>query len=124
MYIYYDSKTGNIERFVSKIKKERPDWNIIKVSPDIEIFEEGHLITFTTKIGEIPETTTSFLENKDNQNYIKSVSSSGNLNWGKYFALAVDKINDLYGIPKLMKFELSGTKFDVDKFISYVEENK
>lgn len=122
MYIYYDSKTGNIERFVTKIKKERPEWNIIKIYPDLEIEKTGHLITFTTKIGEIPETTKYFLENKNNKKYIESVSSSGNVNWGKYFALAVDKINEFYGIPKFMKFELSGTKVDVEKFISYVEE--
>ena len=24
MFVYYDSKTGNVQRFIDKIKKERP----------------------------------------------------------------------------------------------------
>ena len=80
MVIYYDSKTGNVQRFVDKIKKNRPEWNFIKIEPSMEIDREGHFLTFTTKIGQIPETTLKFLENKNNKRYIKSVSSSGNMN--------------------------------------------
>ena len=95
MFIYYDSKTGNVQRFVDKIKKERPNWNFVKIEPSMKIDKEGHFLTFTTKIGEIPEKTIEFLENKDNKNYIKSVSSSGNMNWGIYFGVAADKINPI-----------------------------
>ena len=101
MFIYYDSKTGNVQRFVDKIKKERPNWNFVKIEPSMKIDKEGHFLTFTTKIGEIPEKTIEFLENKDNKNYIKSVSSSGNMNWGIYFGVAADKINEKYNIPIL-----------------------
>lgn len=123
MFIYYDSKTGNVQRFVDKIKKERPKWNFVKIEPAMKIDKEGHFLTFTTKIGEIPEKTIEFLENEDNKNYIKSVSSSGNMNWGIYFGVAADKINEKYNIPILMKFELSGTMIQVKYFIDYVEGN-
>ena len=123
MIIYYDSKTGNVQRFVDKIKKNRPEWNFIKIEPSMEIDREGHFLTFTTKIGQIPETTLKFLENKNNKRYIKSVSSSGNMNWGEHFAIAADSINESYNIPVLMKFELSGTNMQVEYFINYVEEN-
>ncbi len=120
MIIYYDSKTGNVQRFMEKIKDERPDWEIIKINPDLEAKEDGHFVTFTTKIGEVPETTAVFL--KKNSKYIKSISSSGNMNWGVYFAVAADKIKEEYKIPVCMKFELSGTNREVKHFIDYVEK--
>ena len=120
MIIYYDSKTGNVQRFIEKIKDERPDWEIIKINPDLEAKEDGHFVTFTTKIGEVPETTAEFL--KKNSKYIKSISSSGNMNWGVYFAVAADKIKEEYKIPVCMKFELSGTNREVKYFIDYVEK--
>ena len=121
MIIYYDSKTGNVQRFMEKIKDERPDWKIIKINPDLEAKEDGHFVTFTTKIGEVPETTAEFL--KKNSKYIKSISSSGNMNWGVYFAVAADKIKEEYKIPVCMKFELSGTNREVKHFIDYVEKS-
>lgn len=121
MIIYYDSKTGNVQRFMEKIKDERSDWEIIKINPDLEAKEDGHFVTFTTKIGEVPETTAEFL--KKNSKYIKSISSSGNMNWGVYFAVAADKIKEEYKIPVCMKFELSGTNREVKHFIDYVEKS-
>ena len=122
MFIYYDSKTGNVQRFVDKVKKERPEWNYIKISEDTDE-NEGHLITFTTKFGEVPEKTEKFMMRNNNKNYIKSVSSSGNMNWGTLFALAADKISEKYNVPVLMKFELSGTHPQVEYLINYIEKN-
>ena len=121
MFVYYDSKTGNVQRFIDKIKKEKPEWSFVKISGDMEISENGHLVTFTTNFGEIPDTTEKFLENKNNRKYIKSVSSSGNMNWGTLFGKAADNIEEKYGIPVLMKFELSGTHVQVEYFINNVE---
>ena len=121
MFVYYDSKTGNVQRFIDKIKKERPEWSFVKISGDMEILENGHLVTFTTNFGEIPDTTEKFLENENNRKYIKSVSSSGNMNWGTLFGKAADNIEEKYGIPVLMKFELSGTHIQVEYFINSIE---
>ena len=63
------------------------------------------------------------LENENNRKLIKSVSSSGNRNWGVFFAVAADKIQEKYGIPVLMKFELSGTNTEVENYINYLENN-
>ena len=103
------------------IKKEKPEWSFVKISGDMEISENGHLVTFTTNFGEIPDTTEKFLENENNRKYIKSVSSSGNMNWGTLFGKAADNIEEKYGIPVLMKFELSGTHIQVEYFINNVE---
>ena len=121
MFVYYDSKTGNVQRFIDKIKKERPEWSFVKISGDMEILENGHLVTFTTNFGEIPDTTEKFLENDNNRKYIKSVSSSGNMNWGTLFGKAADNIEEKYSIPVLMKFELSGTHVQVEYFINSIE---
>ena len=121
MFVYYDSKTGNVQRFIDKLKKEKPEWNFIKITDNMEISEKGHLVTFTTNFGEIPDTTEKFLENENNKKYIKSVSSSGNMNWGTLFGKAADNIEEKYGIPVLMKFELSGTHVQVEYFINNVE---
>ena len=121
MFVYYDSKTGNVQRFIDKIKKERPEWSFVKISGDMEILENGHLVTFTTNFGEIPDTTEKFLKNENNRKYIKSVSSSGNMNWGTLFGKAADNIEEKYGIPVLMKFELSGTHVQVEYFINNIE---
>ena len=121
MFVYYDSKTGNVQRFIDKLKKEKPEWNFIKITDNMEISEKGHLVTFTTNFGEIPDTTEKFLENENNRKCIKSVSSSGNMNWGTLFGKAADKIEETYGIPVLMKFELSGTHVQVEYFINSIE---
>ncbi len=121
MFVYYDSKTGNVQRFIDKIKKEKPEWSFVKISGDLEILENGHLVTFTTNFGEIPDTTEKFLENENNRKYIKSVSSSGNMNWGTLFGKAADNIEEKYGIPVLMKFELSGTSKEIRNYIKYLE---
>lgn len=121
MFVYYDSKTGNVQRFIDKIKKERPEWSFVKISGDMKITENGHLVIFTTNFGETPGTTEKFLENENNRKYIKSISSSGNMNWGTLFGKAADNIEKKYGIPVLMKFELSGTHVQVEYFIDNVE---
>lgn len=119
MYIYYDSRTGNVERFIQKIKSQR-DWHFVKISPDLIAENAGHLITYTTNFGEVPRTTFRFMESCGEK--IKSVSSSGNMNWGQSFGLAADKIAAQYQIPLLLKFELSGLPQDVDKLINRIEE--
>ena len=75
MYIYYDSKTGNVERFIKKMQSQRPDWHFIKINPTMIIKNEGHFLTFTTKIGEIPATTNEFLQNENNSKLLKSAET-------------------------------------------------
>ncbi|AOM79240.1 class Ib ribonucleoside-diphosphate reductase assembly flavoprotein NrdI [Pedobacter steynii] len=117
-WIYYDSKTGNVERFVNRLKLHR-DWQIQKIDQVSLPLEEGHLITYTTGFGEVPASTLRFLE--ENSAAIKSVSSSGNKNWGPNYALAAKKISVLFKLPVLLQFELSGTGEDIRKFIENIE---
>ncbi|MGK6350102.1 class Ib ribonucleoside-diphosphate reductase assembly flavoprotein NrdI [Parapedobacter sp. DT-150] len=116
-WIYYDSKTGNVERFMRKVS-ELTGWTTIPIQPDMEVAHEGHLVTFTTRFGEVPDTTKRFLQQA--HTYLLSVSSSGNRNWGRNFAMAGDKIATEYGIPLALKFELSGTNEDINEFIAII----
>ena len=120
-YTYYDSKTGNVERFINKLRPLK-SWVFIKVNDDVIAENKGHLVTFTTNFGEIPLNTQNFIEK--NKDKLLSVSSSGNMNWGKLYALAADKISEKYNIPVLLKFELSGLNSDIEQFINRVEEIK
>lgn len=117
MTIYYDSKTGNVERFVRKIAA-KTGWECLKIADQLVASNPGHLITYTTKIGHVPESTERFMQ--ANHSFILSVSSSGNMNWGTNFGLAADKTAAKYGIPLLLKFELSGLERDVNTFIEKV----
>ena len=118
-YIYYDSKTGNVERFINKIRPLK-NWIFIKINEETVAENKGHLVTFTTNLGEVSKTTEKFLL-KNNKKML-SVSSSGNMNWGKLYALAADKISEHYNIPVILKFELAGLNSEVETFIRKVEE--
>mgnify|MGYP003523005240 FL=1 len=91
--------------------------------------ERGHLVTWTNgyvKDGKdeekrIPHRTLNFVKN--NKNNILTVSSTGQKNWGKNdFGLAVDMINENYGIKKGLKVELSGNKEEVQKYVEMIKE--
>lgn len=119
MVIYYDSKTGNVARFIEKVRA-LSGWTCAKITETTEAMQEGHLVTFTTKIGCVPSITEAFMEN--NASKILSVSSSGNMNWGPNFALAADKLSEQYAIPVLLKFELAGLQQNVIEFIKRAEQ--
>ena len=90
-----------------------------KIEEDLEVEEEFHFITYTTNFGEVPLKTKIFL--KQNADRMESVSSSGNMNWGPMYGKAANKISSQYGVPILVKFELSGNKDVVEKIIEGLE---
>jgi protein involved in ribonucleotide reduction len=115
MIIVYDSKTGNVEKFVNKLNVP-----VVKIEDSLIISEPFILITFTTGIGKIPETTAEFLKN--NYKNLLAVASSGNRNWGDMFAASADKISSIYSIPVIHKFELAGYPSDVDIVLRIYDE--
>lgn len=109
MLIAYDSKTGNVGRFVKKL-----DMRNIKIEEDTILNEPFVLITYTTGFGKAPKKTLDFLEK--NSKYIVGVAASGNRNWGDNFCKSAITIANIYNIPVIHRFELQGTKRDVQKF--------
>jgi protein involved in ribonucleotide reduction len=109
MLIAYDSKTGNVKRFIGKLKLPA-----VQIQEQMTIEEPYVLITYTTGFGQIPERVSSFLQ-KNYQNLV-GVAASGNRNWGESFAKSADLISNHYNVPVISKFELSGTFGDVERF--------
>ena len=110
MLILYDSLTGNVARFAKKLPLATT-----RITSDLIIAENFVLITFTTGLGRVPDTTTEFLTT--NHQYLKGVATSGNKNFGTYYAVAADEIANEYEVPIISKFELAGTPTDVNLFM-------
>ncbi|MBR2568749.1 MAG: class Ib ribonucleoside-diphosphate reductase assembly flavoprotein NrdI [Paenibacillus sp.] len=115
MRIIFDSKTGNVKRFVGKL-----DMECTQITPELEIEEPYILITYTTGFGQTPQMTKDFLSR--NGRLPLAVASSGNMNWGNNYGRAANLIAEQYGVPVLMKFELSGTQKDVVRFKQGVDQ--
>jgi protein involved in ribonucleotide reduction len=111
MLVVYDSRTGNVERFVKKL-----DVKAVKLQDceTLELNEPFVMVTYTTGFGHAPDNVMTFLNR--NRPLLRGVSASGNRNWGASFAKSADKISELYGVPIVHKFELSGTANDVELF--------
>lgn len=114
--VYYDSRTGNVRRFVNKLNSKK--FQCIPVGDvDDESITSGILITYTTGLGLVPRTTTTFLQKYCK--WISSVSVSGNRNWGDNFGKALDKIVEQYpSIQPGIKFELQGGEEDLINFLN------
>jgi len=113
MLVAYDSKTGNVRRFVEKLKLPS-----VQIEDTMALEQPFVLITYTTGFGQVPEKVAAFL--KKNHRQLRGVSASGNRNWGNGFALSADRISEMYGVPVISKFELSGTTKDVERFVQEV----
>ncbi|MDI6587143.1 class Ib ribonucleoside-diphosphate reductase assembly flavoprotein NrdI [Bacillus subtilis] len=118
MIITYESKTGNVRRFVKALQQEF-DVEAIEVTGDTIVNQEFIHITYTIGFGEVPERTLNFINN--NKNKIRGVAVSGNKVWGDNYGLAGDKLSAKFHTPLLLKFELSGTKQDLQKLIQEVQ---
>ncbi|WP_345806236.1 class Ib ribonucleoside-diphosphate reductase assembly flavoprotein NrdI [Bacillus subtilis] len=118
MIITYESKTGNVKRFVKALQQEL-DIEAIEITDDTIITQEFIHITYTIGFGEVPERTLNFI--KKYKNKIRGVAVSGNKVWGDNYGLAGDKLSAKFHIPLLLKFELSGTKQDLEKIVQEVK---
>ena len=118
IHIYYDSKTGNVDRFISKVI-QITGWQATRIEEDTIPSTMGHLVTYTINFGKVPEKTQAFIDKYSHM--IHSVSSSGNRNWGRNFAVAADKLAENFDLPMGLKFELSGTLVDINEFIDSIK---
>ena len=135
--LFYDTMTLNTKKFCDKVKKKFGDkiavhsikhilydYGYYKLSGSIDLINsiEYHLITYTIMQGEVPQTTLDFLEKYHWKDKIKTISSTGQKNWGSdLFAKAVDVVNEKYSnIQKGLKIELQGNSIDVDNMAKMI----
>ncbi|MDA8353890.1 MAG: class Ib ribonucleoside-diphosphate reductase assembly flavoprotein NrdI [Firmicutes bacterium] len=109
MHILYASKTGNVRRFIVKT-----GFSALCIDENPLVEQPFVLVTYTTGFGQVPDQVTQFLQR--NHRFLFAVAASGNKNWGEGFARSADIIAEKYGVPILCKFEMSGTKGDVEIF--------
>lgn len=114
MLIVYDSRTGNVRRFVNGLGRRT-----VAAAEAGELQEPFVLVTYTTGFGQVPDSTTRFLQK--NGHCLAGVASSGNRNWGDGFAKAADRIAAQYRVPVLARFELSGTAKEAAQFLQELE---
>jgi protein involved in ribonucleotide reduction len=114
MLIVYDSLTGNVQRFVDNL-----GMNAIKIKPGLQVNQPYVLITYTTGMGLVPPSVDAFL--RDNADFLQGVAASGNKIWGYSYCKSADTIASMYSVPILSKFELSGTKKDIELFKERVQ---
>lgn len=114
LIITYDTLSGNTERFVKKLPFQC--CHISRYDGTTPFI----LVTYTINFGQIPESTEKFLQVYHSK--MIGVSSGGNKNWGRTYAIAANKISEQYKVPIISKFELQGTDVDVKNFIEGVEE--
>lgn len=105
MLIAYDSKTGNVKRFINKLSLPA-----IQIDEQMKVDEPFVLVTYTTGFGEVPPRVRAFLER--NYQHMLGVAASGNRNWGNKFGRSADLIAERYHVPIISKFEMAGTKND------------
>ncbi|BFH65776.1 class Ib ribonucleoside-diphosphate reductase assembly flavoprotein NrdI [Paenibacillus azoreducens] len=113
MLVVYDSKTGNVRRFINKL-----NMRAVSIAEQEQVNEPYVLVTYTTGFGQVPEKVKTFLSH--NSKMLRGVSASGNRNWGPGFAKSADTISDMYHVPVITKFELSGTSQDIETFVERV----
>lgn len=115
MLIIYASKTGNVKRFI-----EKTGMDAIQITKDLQVDKPFILLTYTTGFGKVPPEVEEFMQRDRHRTELQGLVGSGNRNWGMLFCGAADKLSEQFSVPVLMKFELSGTKEDVNQFIQEV----
>jgi protein involved in ribonucleotide reduction len=92
----------------------------IHIQDGLIVDEPFILITYTTGFGQVPPNVLDFLKN--NHKYLIGVAASGNRNWADSYCASADIIANQYNVPIISKFELFGTKTDVEYFKKRVSE--
>lgn len=119
MFIVVDSLTGLSMKFAQNL-----GYPIYRIGHDDIPFEQGpyFLVTRSFNFGEIPMPTIEVLR-KHYQNCI-GVAVSGNRNWGTNYGAAGDKIQAIYNIKLVRKFEGTGFKPDWEAVKEYIQQKE
>jgi|SRR6185437_2389856 len=112
--IVYASRTNNVKS-VSK-KLEASDILCVDIKSTENVTTPFFIFTYTDKIGEAPEHVLDFLYL--NEEFLKGVIASGNVNFGASFCLSADKISKEFNVPIIKKLDLRGSSNDLKDIIN------
>lgn len=119
MKIYFDTKTGNVEKFLGKVaeyaKSQGQEIEAIRITEDTVPEEGAHFFTYTTGKGVMPKETEAFVAKHGEK--LGSVSSSGSmLRHAADFCKAVDLIREAHGTDVLIRIDGEGDEKDVEMY--------
>lgn len=115
MLVVFDSLTGQTKRFATKLGYQTIHIKLFDSTYEGPVF----LVTRSINFGQIPDTTKLFLD--EHKHLVIGCAVSGNLNWGSNYGMAGVKIEEIYKIELVKKFEGSGFKEDVDFVKIWIE---
>ena len=108
--VAYISKTGHVEKVVSKLGLEKT----LKIVDGNEKLDGNYVIfTFTTGKGKTPKQVETFLANNSG---VKAVIGSGSKAKShiETFNFAADNISKAYNVPIIAKLDGAGTDEDIE----------
>jgi len=118
--VFFSSVSENTRRFVARL--ERPAARI-PLRPHLDgmlrVRRPFVLVVPTYGGGEpsraVPKQVKAFLNDPVNRSLLRGVITAGNTNFGEEYCLAGPVISARCGVPELYRFELLGTRRDVDR---------
>lgn len=126
--VYFSSISNNTHRFIQKVGC-RATRLPIELGVDFPIVNEPFILLTPTYAGgngiiagAVPKQVKKFLNVETNRSNCKAVIASGNTNFYDTYCIAGDIISQKLNIPFLYKFELLGTKLDVENVIKIGNE--
>jgi len=115
---YFSSRSENTRRFVDKLGVAALRLPVDAAGALPEAEEPFVLVSPTYggggEKGAVPKPVIRFLNNPVNRSLIRGVIAAGNTNFGAGYAFAGNIISAKCAVPFLYRFELLGTKEDVD----------
>ncbi|WKD58405.1 Putative NrdI-like protein [Corynebacterium capitovis DSM 44611] len=125
--VYFSSVSENTHRFVAKLGMHSFRIPLRPADEALRMHEPYVLIVPTYGGGAlrhaVPKQVIRFLNDPHNRELMRGVISSGNTNFGSAFCTAGPIISRKCGVPDLARFELLGTKADVDKIRQKIRLN-
>lgn len=126
--VYFSSISNNTHRFIQKLDC-RSTRLPIDLNDETPIIDEPFVLLTPTYAGgkglikgAVPTQVKKFLNIETNRNNCKAVIASGNTNFADTYCLAGEIISNKLNIPYLYRFELLGTKKDVEEVNRIVSE--
>lgn len=115
--VYFSSRSGNTHRFVEKLGV--PALRLPADAGAPPAATRPYVLVVPTYgggavRGAVPKPVIRFLNDPENRSLIRGVIAAGNTNFGTAFAIAGDIVSQKCAVPLLYRFELLGTREDVD----------
>lgn len=121
MLVVYDSLTGMGKSFANSLGY--PTKEIQKVNEN-DLDNGCFLITRSMGFGNIPDSTLDFLDDFAEEFEVIGVAVTGSLNWGASYGGAGRKIEAIYDIPLVHKFEGRGYPKDKQLVLEYIRNHE